>query len=138
MVAGHSDASRHSRHAGRPRYLAWPAPARDATRADRPRSRRGGIDECQGTRSADRRLAPMAARKRLPGRLDRVRVDPYALTWRSKESMQQRTAIQTELGLLRGRDCIYLDKVSITDRTRTLLLEGEVNGNSVGISAKDT
>lgn len=38
-------------------------------------------------------------------------------------------AIDTELGLLKGRNCIYLDEVSIEDGTNTLVLKGDVNGN---------
>lgn len=38
-------------------------------------------------------------------------------------------AINTELGLLKGRNCIYLDEVSIEDGTNTLVLNGDVDGN---------
>ncbi len=37
--------------------------------------------------------------------------------------------IDTELGILSGRDCIYLDKVDLTNGTNTLKLSGEINGN---------
>lgn len=36
--------------------------------------------------------------------------------------------IRTELGELRGRDCIYLDKTNFQNGVNTLLLVGELNG----------
>lgn len=36
------------------------------------------------------------------------------------------TPIETSLGILKGRDCIYLDKVYKKDRS--YLFEGEING----------
>ncbi len=37
--------------------------------------------------------------------------------------------IQTKLGILHGRDCIYLDKVKLLNGNNTLVLIGEINGN---------
>ncbi len=43
--------------------------------------------------------------------------------------MNKYVAIVTELGILKGRDCIYLDRVSFENGTSTLVMEGKVNGN---------
>jgi hypothetical protein len=37
--------------------------------------------------------------------------------------------VNTSVGLLRGRDCIYLDSVSLPDEVRVLILRGEINGD---------
>jgi hypothetical protein len=43
--------------------------------------------------------------------------------------MNKHIPIDTDLGILKGRDCIYLDNVSFQDGVNTLLLKGEINGN---------
>ena len=42
------------------------------------------------------------------------------------KSDEKNTPINTQLGILKGRDCIYLDKVYKKDRS--YLFEGEING----------
>lgn len=42
---------------------------------------------------------------------------------------QARIPIATELGILRGRDCLYLDTHVADGQLATLTLEGEINGN---------
>lgn len=42
--------------------------------------------------------------------------------------MEESQPIDTELGELRGRDCIFLDEVSLPD-TNTLVLKGGINGS---------
>ena len=37
--------------------------------------------------------------------------------------------IKTEFGFLNGRDCIYLDSLSFSNRTNALHLKGEINGS---------
>jgi hypothetical protein len=44
-------------------------------------------------------------------------------------TVQQRVPVRTQLGVLQGRDCIFLDRVSLADRTNTLTLEGDISGN---------
>jgi hypothetical protein len=39
----------------------------------------------------------------------------------------KRLPIETPYGVLHGRDAIYLDRVTLADRTRTLVLEGSVS-----------
>ena len=46
--------------------------------------------------------------------------------------MNKHTPINTELGILKGRDCIYLDKVKFKDGLNRLVLIGEINGNLCG------
>lgn len=43
--------------------------------------------------------------------------------------MNKYISIQTEIGTLRGRDCIYLDEVRIQDGQNTLVLIGVINGD---------
>ena len=37
--------------------------------------------------------------------------------------------LHTRVGQLRGRDCIYLDSVTLSDEVRVLILRGEINGD---------
>jgi hypothetical protein len=41
--------------------------------------------------------------------------------------------IETDLGRLAGRDCIYLDGFAFEDGTSTLVLDGSINGNLCSI-----
>ena len=43
--------------------------------------------------------------------------------------MNKHVPIQTKLGILRGRDCIYLDKANFNDGMNTFILKGDINGN---------
>ena len=43
--------------------------------------------------------------------------------------MQTYKPVETDLGILEGRDCIYLDEVFLKDNQTTLILVGEINGN---------
>ena len=43
--------------------------------------------------------------------------------------MEKRVAVVTELGVLRGRDCVFLDAASFEYATNTLVIRGDVNGN---------
>jgi hypothetical protein len=43
--------------------------------------------------------------------------------------MESREAINTELGLLCGRDCIFLDEVKVENSGGTLVLIGDINGH---------
>jgi hypothetical protein len=43
--------------------------------------------------------------------------------------MPQNIPIETALGRLDGRDCIYLDGFAFEDGTGTLVLDGSINGN---------
>ena len=43
--------------------------------------------------------------------------------------MNRSIPVKTDLGILAGRDCIYLDRIAFRDRTGTLVLEGEINGS---------
>ncbi len=38
-----------------------------------------------------------------------------------------RTPVKTELGILRGRDCVYLDSHVANSELKTLTLQGEIN-----------
>lgn len=49
---------------------------------------------------------------------------------RSQALMQTRNTIHTDLGILWGRDCVFLDSVSMPDMT-TLRLHGSINANIV-------
>lgn len=44
--------------------------------------------------------------------------------------------VETALGILKGRDCIYLDKVSFQNGLNTLVLKGEINGNLCSLPRK--
>ena len=52
--------------------------------------------------------------------------------------MTKMIPIETEVGIMQGRDCIFLDKVSLPN-TSTLKLKGGINGNlcSKGIDDKE-
>ena len=41
----------------------------------------------------------------------------------------KKSAIATELGIIRGRDALYLDNAIFKDGMNTLVLEGQANGN---------
>ena len=43
--------------------------------------------------------------------------------------MARNIPIETALGRLDGRDCIYLDHFTFEDGTSTLVLDGSINGN---------
>jgi hypothetical protein len=43
--------------------------------------------------------------------------------------MDRHVPIQTSLGELHGRDCIFLDEIKFPDGPNVLVLEGEINGN---------
>lgn len=51
--------------------------------------------------------------------------------------MEKVTAIHTELGILRGRDCIYLDVVRQEDNSGDLIFTGEINGALVSAPLKE-
>jgi len=44
----------------------------------------------------------------------------------------RRQPVQTPLGVLRGRDCIYLDAAAFENGTSELVLRGAINGELVG------
>jgi hypothetical protein len=44
-------------------------------------------------------------------------------------TMPRNIPIETALGRLHGRDCIYLDRFTFEDGTSTLILDGSINGN---------
>ncbi|SFS77246.1 hypothetical protein [Paenibacillus sp. BC26] len=46
--------------------------------------------------------------------------------------------IETELGILLGRDCIFLDEINHIYNSATIELSGEVNGNLATNGKKDT
>jgi hypothetical protein len=55
---------------------------------------------------------------------------PAAYPFRSAAfTMPQNIPIETALGRLDGRDCIYLDSFAFEDGTGTLVLDGSINGN---------
>ena len=43
--------------------------------------------------------------------------------------MATNVAVDTPVGTLSGRDCIYLDDISFGDDANTLILKGELNGS---------
>jgi hypothetical protein len=43
--------------------------------------------------------------------------------------MEQMIPVETEVGVLRGRDCLFLDRVELPTGTRTVVLHGEINGS---------
>jgi hypothetical protein len=47
-------------------------------------------------------------------------------------TMPQNIPIETALGRLDGRDCIYLDRFAFEDGTGTLVLQGSINGDLCG------
>jgi hypothetical protein len=47
--------------------------------------------------------------------------------------MDRHVPIQTSLGELHGRDCMFLDAIKFPDGPGILVLEGEINGNLCGI-----
>ena len=51
--------------------------------------------------------------------------------------MTSRVPVQTKFGVLRGRDCIFLDRVGFEQGTNTVVLEGEVNGALVSRGGGD-
>jgi hypothetical protein len=52
--------------------------------------------------------------------------------------MMTRSPVKTDLGILDGRDCIYLDKLNYIYEKHTLTIEGELNGNLCEIAIKDS
>lgn len=50
--------------------------------------------------------------------------------------MAHNSPIETTLGRLDGRDCIYLDGFAFSDRSSTLTLEGSINGDLCGIAQR--
>src|SRR5688572_8638889 len=54
--------------------------------------------------------------------------------WASR--MSEYVPVETTLGRLIGRDCIYLDLVRFEDWNATLVLEGHVNGNLCTVSRR--
>ena len=43
--------------------------------------------------------------------------------------MQHHISVETPLGILRGRDCIFLNKIAFENGTNTLVLNGEITGS---------
>lgn len=43
--------------------------------------------------------------------------------------MNKHVPVETKVGYLSGRDCIFLDKVLISEGQNTLTLKGDLNGN---------
>ena len=48
---------------------------------------------------------------------------------RLRSTMQHNIPVETALGYLDGRDCIYLDRFVFEDGTATFVLDGSINGN---------
>ena len=48
---------------------------------------------------------------------------------RHANTMSQAQPVESEIGVLRGRDCIYLDSVELREGTNVLVLRGEINGD---------
>jgi hypothetical protein len=51
--------------------------------------------------------------------------------------MAHNTPIETALGRLVGRDCVYLDRFAFEDGTSTLVLYGSINGNLCSVQQPD-
>lgn len=47
--------------------------------------------------------------------------------------MEENEPIETNLGILRGRSCIFLDEVDLSD-TNTLILRGGINGTTCSLA----